>query len=86
VSCAFRPIFGVHDHDRGAAGALVGVGFRDDEDHAGERAIGDEGFGAVEDVLIALREGAGADALQVGAGAGFSHRDGADDFAARQTG
>ena len=46
-------------------------------------AVGDERLRAVDDVVLAVAAGGGLDALQVGAGAGFGHRDGADQLAAR---
>ena len=45
-------------------------------------AVGDEGFLAADDVAVAVFVGAGFHALQVGAGAGLGHADGAHGFAA----
>ena len=69
------------DQQREALGALVGIGLRDHDHQVGVDAVGDEGLGAVEHVVIALLDGAGLDALQVAAGAGFGHRDRGDDLA-----
>ncbi len=46
-------------------------------------AVGDEGLGAVQHVVIAVAARGRAHALQVAAGAGFGHRDRADQFAGR---
>ena len=53
---------------------------RHDDDEIGGLAVGDEGLLAVDDVGIA-RAGGGAHRLQIGAGAGLGHGDGADEFA-----
>ena len=71
------------DHQqRDAAGAGRGVGLGDHHDQVREVAVRDEGLRAVDHVVVAVAHGAGADALQVGAGAGLRHRDGADHLAA----
>jgi hypothetical protein len=43
----------------------------------GDAAVGDEDLGAVDDPLIAVELGGGAEALDVGAGLGLRHRVGA---------
>ena len=45
-------------------------------------AIGDEGFPAIDDIFIAVFERCGFDRLQIRAGAGFGHGNGANHFAA----
>jgi hypothetical protein len=62
-------------------GGRVGLG--DDDDQIGELAIGDERLRAVDDIVVAVLLRARLHALQVGTGAGFGHRDGADQFAGR---
>ena len=63
-----------------------GIGLGDDDDQIGVLAVGDEGLGAVEHVAVAGFLGRGAHALQVGAGAGLGHGDGADHFAGGELG
>ena len=72
---------GVDQEQADATGAGLGVGFGSDDDHVGVLAVGDEGFGAVEDVVVPVFHRAGADGLEVAAGAGFGHGDGAHGFA-----
>ena len=59
---------------------------RDGQVEADERAVGDEGFRSAENILVAVGERAGADALQIRASAGLCHGDRAYDFAACQAG
>ena len=64
---------------------LLRVGLGDDDDQVGVLAVGDEGLGAVEHIAVAgLLDRGGPHALQVGAGAGLAHGDGADQFAGRE--
>ena len=63
-----------------------GIGLGDDDDQIGVLAVGDEGLRAVEHVAVAGFLGLGAHALQVGAGAGLGHGDGADQFAGGELG
>ncbi len=44
-------------------------------------AVGDEGLGAVDDVVLAFSHCLGLDPLEVGTGAGLGHRDGGHDRA-----
>ena len=93
VSCALSPIFSrlrprskpVHaaldDEQADALVAGLGVGPRDHDHEVGEDPVADEGLGAVEDVVVALVDGGGADALQVAARTGLGHRDRGDDLA-----
>ena len=81
-----RRVGGLHHHQRDALGALPRIGLGDDDDQVGVLAVGDEGLRAVEDVAVALLHRGGADALQVGAGAGLAHGDGADHLAAGELG
>ena len=97
VSSAFSPILsslrpraearrlvGLDHHQRDALGAARRVGLGDDDDQIGVLAVGDEGLRAVEHVVVAALLGRACDALQVGAGAGLGHGDGADQLAGRQ--
>ena len=72
------------DHDqRGALGALRRIGLGHHDDQVGKLAVGDEGLGTVDAVLVAVLLGARLDALQVGAGTRLGHGDGPDQFAGR---
>ena len=77
---AFHALF--DDQQAGALGAFAGVGLGHHDHDVGVLAVGDEGLGAVEDVVITVLHGVGLNALQVGAGARFAHGDGADQLAA----
>jgi hypothetical protein len=77
-------LIGLDDHQRHALRALVLVGLADHDDEVGELAVGDEGLAAVDAVAVALLDGGGAHALQVGARAGLGHGDGADQLARGQ--
>ena len=81
-----RRVGGFHHHQRDALGALLRIGLGDDDDQVGVLAVGDEGLRAVEQVAVALLHRRGADVLQVGAGAGLAHGDGADHLAAGELG
>ena len=70
------------DEQADALVAGLGVGAGDHDHQVGVDAVGDEGLGAVEQVVVALVDGGGADALQVAAGARLGHRDGGDHLAA----
>ena len=71
---------GLH-HEQRQALTAHSAGARHHDDEVGRLAVGDEGFLAVDDVGIALLLRGGLHALQVGAGAGLGHGDGADHFA-----
>ena len=73
---------GVDGEQGHALGAGVGVGFGGEHDDVAVLAVGDEGFLAVDHVAVAVFFGAGFHALQVGAGAGLGHADGAHGFTA----
>ena len=73
--------FGLEHDQRDALGTGL-AGARDHDDQVGGLAVGDERLLAVDDVVVALLFGRGPHALQIGAGAGFGHGDGADEFAA----
>ena len=67
------------DDERGlAAVAELGVDGGDDDVHVGDAAVGDEDLGAVEDPLVAVELGGGAQRLDVGAGAGLGDGVGAE--------
>ncbi|MCY1331083.1 hypothetical protein D9M69_167340 [compost metagenome] len=73
---------GVHQEQADAAGAGRRIGLGHDYHHVAVHAVGDEGLGAVQHVMVAVAHGTGAHALQVGAGARLGHGDGADQLAA----
>ena len=67
------------DHERGlAAVAELGVDGGDDHVHVGDAAVGDEDLGAVQDPLVAVELGGGAQALDVGARLRLGHGVGAE--------
>src|SRR5271154_5716610 len=53
-----------------------------DDGGVGGTAVGDPGFGAVEDVFVAVEDGFGLESGGVGAGLGFGERVAANFFAA----
>ena len=69
------------DQQGDAVRALGGVGLGDDDDQAGVVAVGDEGLGAADDVLVAVADRFGGDVLQVRPGPGLGHGDRADQVA-----
>ena len=73
-------VVGFDDHQRGALGALFGIGLGDDDDEIGVLSIGDEGFEPLTTNVARSLRGR-AHALQVGARAGLTHGDGANEFA-----
>ena len=64
--------------DAFGTGGRVGLGRNDH--HVGVLAVGDEGLGAIQDVIVAILDRAGANGLQVAAGARLGHGDGAHGF------
>ena len=74
------------DQQADALVAGVGVGARDHDHEVGQDAVADERLRAVEDVVVALVDRAGPDALEVRAGARLGHRDRRDQLAADQAG
>ena len=69
------------DHNqRDGARPLAVAGLGDDDDVVGVLPVGDEGLGAIEDVVVAVADGTGLDPLQVRASARFAHGDGRDQF------
>jgi hypothetical protein len=71
------------DQEQGRAlGALARVRDRRDDDQVRVDAVGDENLGAVQDPLIAIADGVGANALYIRAGTGLGHRQGAESLAA----
>ncbi|MCY1424311.1 hypothetical protein D9M71_400490 [compost metagenome] len=77
-----RQVFRLHHDDGDALGAQARVGLADQQHQVGQVAVGDEGLGAVDHVVIAVADGLGLDVLQVGAGARLGHGDGAHQLAA----
>ncbi len=77
-------IVGLDHEQRDALGAGLRIGLGDDDDQIGVLAVGDEGLGAVEHVAVAGFLRRRAHALQIGAGAGLGHGDGADHLAGRE--
>ena len=55
-----------------------------DDGGVGGAAVGDPGFGAVEDVFVAAEDGFGLESGSVGAGLRFGERVAADFFAASE--
>jgi hypothetical protein len=87
VAAALEPVHAALDDEQ--ADPLVpglGVGPGDHDHEVGEDAVGDERLLPVEHVVVALVDGRGADALQVGPGLGLGHRDRRDQLAGRQPG
>ncbi len=72
---------GLHHDQRRALGAERLVGLAHHDDDVGVLAVGDEGLGPVDHVVVAVAHGARAHGLQVAARAGLGHRDGADELA-----
>ena len=72
---------GLDDDQRDAGRGVVRIGLGHDDHELGEQAVGDERLGAVDDVLVAVADRLGLDVLQIRAGAGLGHRDGADQLA-----
>ena len=71
------------DDQRGDAFfAFFGMGVDVDDGGIGGAAVGDPGFGAVEDVLVAAKDGFGLESGGVGAGLRFGESVAADFFAA----
>ena len=68
----------VDDEQGDAVVALLRVGLGDEDDEVGARAVGDEGLGAVDHVLVAVADRGRADAGDVGAGAGLGDPEAAD--------
>ena len=62
------------------------VGLRPDDEHVGDRRIGDPHLGAGEDVAALHLLGPGAHPAGVGAGVGLGQAEAADPFAGRQLG
>ena len=70
------------DEDEAHAARSAVRRWSDDDDHEiAHLAVRDEGLLARDHEFVAVAHGAGADALQVAAGAGFGHGDRADGFA-----
>ncbi len=75
------------DEGRDALGAKLRRGLGVDQQHVGDRAVGDVDLGAVEDVVVALTVRAGAHGAQrIRAGAGFGQAERADFRAVAQAG
>ena len=82
VAAALEAFAGGLDDDEGHAfGASGGVGFAGEDDDVAKLAVGDVYLLAVDDVVVAVTDGGGADGFEVGAGAGFGEAEGGDDFA-----
>ena len=79
-------VVGFHHHQRDALGARARIGLGDHDDQVGVLAVGDEGLRAIEHVAVAGLFRRRAHALQVGAGAGLAHGDGADELAGHELG
>ena len=68
----------VHDEQRDPLVAGLRVRLCDEDDEVGARAIGDEGLGAVDHVLVPIADRGGADSGDIGSGAGLGDRQAAD--------
>jgi hypothetical protein len=66
---------GLHQEQRDALGALRRIGLGADNAQIGHPSVGNEGLRAVDDVVVAIFDGSCSHALEVRAGAGFSHGD-----------
>ncbi|MDF2457721.1 MAG: hypothetical protein K0S79_137 [Nitrospira sp.] len=66
---------GFRHQQRHALGATGGIGLDGHAHQVGVHAVGDECLGAADVIALAVAPGLGLDALQVGAGAWFAHRD-----------
>ncbi|MNJ22409.1 hypothetical protein D3C77_167800 [compost metagenome] len=65
---------GLDQNQRSVLGALAGVaGLGHHHDDVAVAAVGDEGLGTVDDILIAIQYRTGLDRLQVGTGIRFGH-------------
>lgn len=75
-----REARGVGVDDEQADAVLPGrrIGADGDDEEVGEHAVGDEGLRAVDDEVVAVGDRGRGDRGEVGAGAGFGQRDGAD--------
>ena len=82
---ADRPGHALFEHEA-ADLAVMRVGLRPDDEHVGDRRIGDPHLGAAEDVAALHLLGARAHAAGVGAGIGLGQAEAADPFAGRQLG
>ncbi len=69
------------EHGDRLAGGALRIGLGGDAVEVGVDAVGDEHLGAVEDEIVAVAAGGGADALHVGAGVGLGDADGGDGVA-----
>ncbi|MCY1343804.1 hypothetical protein D9M69_298260 [compost metagenome] len=73
---------GLDQGQRDVLGALAaGAGLRHHDHQVAVGAVGDEGLGAVDHVLVAVQHRAGLHRLQVGTGVRLGHRHGADRLA-----
>src|SRR5260221_10362978 len=59
--------------DAAMGGFSLGIGLRHDHNRVCNLAIGDEHFGAVDDVTISISAGSGLYRREVGTGAGLGH-------------
>ena len=75
----------LHDEGRDALGAALGCGLRIDQQHIGNRPVGDEEFSPVEDIGIAFATRGSAHTFQrVRTGTGFRERKCADHLCATE--
>ena len=72
---------GLDQQQRRALRPFLGVGLDDDDGQLGMLAVGDVGLRSIDDIVVALLDRGGADALEVGSGAGLGHRDRGRGFA-----
>ena len=73
----------LHQNERHALGPQLWPGLGHDHHQVTVQTIGDEGLGAVKDILVTFKAGTGADGLEVTARAGLTHGNRQNEFAAR---
>ncbi len=80
-----RCIGRLHDEQRDTVATCRGVGSCDDDDKIALGTVADECLGPTERVVLTCAYRAGADVLEVGAGAWLGHGNGADQLASRES-
>ncbi|MBC8425991.1 2-dehydropantoate 2-reductase [bacterium] len=79
-------LIGLNHNEAGAFGAFLRVSFCYHDDEICVLAIGDKGFLAIDQVVVAVADCRCLYALEIAAGARFGHGDGADQFAGGHAG
>ena len=78
-------VFGLQHHQRDTAAARP-TGAHGDHQQVGSEAVGDEGFGAVDHIVVTVFAGLGAQRFQIGATAGLGQCDTREHLSAGQPG